>query len=248
MNKTLTTMRASALAILIAMALSGCSDKNPEVGAAPDESANLQDALSQEGAKKAQLASLSKGDPSTPLEQYVNLESGKQLMFMYYALSNMPPDYNQMAESYSDDYRRANDGFKKQDILKAIQPRMEQEIANAKANRYFRDEQDLEIGPYDFDKKVFPLSGFDDGYYRYFYDLSEYKYSYTNATPLRMLAIQDDTVARKIEEMRSKYQKMRIVIYAFSQDVDLNNKQVKSQILKFKITDRNGAEIYSTSL
>lgn len=248
MNKAITTIRAGALIALVFATLSGCSDKKTETSEAPKESANLQDALSQKGSMKAQNAALPKGDPNTPLEQYVNLESGKQLMFMYYALSNMPLDYDKMASSYSDDYRRTNDGFKKQDILKAIQPRLDQEIANAKANRYFRDEQDLNIGPYDFEKKAFPLNGFDEGYYRYFYDLSDYKYGYTNAESLRMLAITDDAIARKIEEMRSKYQKIRMVIYAFAQDVDLNEKKVKCQILKFKITDRNGAEIYSGTL
>lgn len=248
MNKTLATMNTCALAALVAIALSGCSDKKQEATAAAEGSPNLQDALSREGAKKAQLAGLPKGDPNTPMEQYVNLESGKQLMFMYYALSNMPLDYDKMASSYSDDYRRTSDGFKKQDILKAIQPRLDQEIASAKANRYFRDEQDLNIGPYDFEKKAFPLNGFDEGYYRYFYDLSDYKYGYTNSERLRMLTITDDAIARKIEEMRSKYQKIRMVVYAFAQDVDLNEKKVKCQILKFKITDRNGAEIYSGTL
>lgn len=239
-------MRASALAILIAMG--GCSDKKPETDITQNESANLQDALSQEGAKKAQMAALPKGDPSTPLEQFVNLVSGKQLMFMYYALSNMPLDYGKMAEAYSDDYRRTNDGFKKQDILKAIQPRMDQEIANAKANRYFSNEEDLDLGPYDFEKKAFSVSGFDEGSYRYFHDLTEYKYGYTNSGKLRMLLISDDAIARRMEEMRSKYQKMKLVVYAFAQDVDLNERKVKSQILKFKITDGNGAEIYSGAI
>lgn len=106
----------------------------------------------------------------------------------------------------------------------------------------------MNVGPYDFDKKVFPLNGFEDGTFGYFYDLSDYKYGYTNAAPLRMLAIKDDAIARKIEEMHSKGQGMKITIYAFAQDVDLNQKIVKSQILKFKITDNNGAEIYSASL
>lgn len=248
MNKSLNTFKATALSILLAITLQACSDKKSETTATQDAPANLQDALSQKGAQKAMNASLSKGDPNTPLDQYVTLESGKQLMFMYYALSNMPLDYEKIATAYSDDYRRTNDGFKKQDILKAIQPRLDQEITNAKANRYFKDEIDLNVGAYDFQAKAFPLNGFEDGYYRYFYDLSDYKYSYTNTEPLRMLVIQDDAVARKIEEMRSKYQKMRMVIQAYAQDVDLNERKVKLQILKYKITDKNGAEIYSASL
>lgn len=240
-------MRASTLAVLIAMALPGCSDKKPEAGTAPTN-ANLQDALSQQGAQKAQLAALPKGDSNTPLAQYVKLESGKQLMFLYYALSNMPLDYDQIATAYSDDYRNTNDGFKKKDILKSIQPRIDQEIANAKTNRYFTANEPLNVGPYDFNNKAFPLNGFEDGTYGYFYDLSDYKYGYTNAAPLRMLTIKDDAIARKIEEMRSKGQGMKLTIYAFAQDVDLNQKIVKSQILKFKITDNNGAEIYSGSV
>lgn len=242
------SFRSAAIAVLISTSLGGCGDNNETTSTPSQTEPTLQDALSPEGVKQAQTASLPKGNPDTPLEQFVNLESGKQLMFMYYALSNMPPDFDKIAEFYSDDYRRTNDGFKKQDILKAIQPRLEQELANAKTNRYFRDEQDLQVGPYDFEKKAFPLSGFDEGAYRYFYDLGEYKYSYTNSEKLKMLAIPDDSVARKIEEMRSKYEKIRIVIYAYAQDVDLDEKTVKSQILKFKILDGRGAEIYSGSL
>lgn len=247
MNKIHAVLRASVLVALVAITFTGCSKKETNVSTKSDESANLQDALSSKGAQRAQLAALPKGNPDTPMEQYVNLESGKQLMFMYYALSNMPLEYDKMAESYSDDYRRANDGFKKQDILKAIQPRMDQEIANAKANRYFKDEQELSIGPYDFEKKAFPLYGFDDGSFRYFYDLSAYKYGYTNSE-FKMLAIPDDAIARKIEEMRSKSQGMKIVIYAYAQDVDLDKKLVKNQILKFKITDTSGVEVFSGAL
>lgn len=246
MRFTSDVLYTSVVSALLLSALAGCGDADKT--AKQGEGNQPQGLFAPQADGKPSVGALPKGNPNTPLEQYVNLESGKQLMFMYYALSNMPLEYDKMAEAYSEDYRRTNDGFKKQDILKAIQPRMDQEIANAKANRYFSHEEDFDIGPYDFEKKAFPVSGFDNGSYRYFHDLNQYRYAYTNAEKLRMLSIPDDAIARKMEELRSKYQKMRMVIYAYAQDVDLNERKVKGQILKFKITDGRGTELYSASL
>ena len=75
-------------------------------------------------------------DMKKPLESYPELQSGQQIMFLYVAASKLPPDFAKLAEAYSSEYRNTYDTFRKNDLLTAIKPQLEQKIKEAAASPY----------------------------------------------------------------------------------------------------------------
>jgi len=238
---------ATLLAIALLAGLAACKDKTPADGAATP---NLADAAqpavmaeqAKEEAKKQALASLPKGDPNTPASSYVELDSGNQIMFAYLGIAGMPIDYNDVANTYSRDYRSASDEFMKNDLLKALKVKIDAGVAQAAQQRYVKLEIPDSIQKYDFEQKGFPLdsSVWEKGSYRYFNDNSTYKLGFNNGADFRYLSVPEEDKARVIEGLRSKYESPRTVVYGYVQDADVSNKTVQAQILKIELVDRKG--------
>jgi hypothetical protein len=159
---------ARACALLFAfsgaLTLAACGDKAADAAkaqtAAPT-TPNLAQATSPQAMRDAQAAAareaLPKADKATPDSGYTTLDSGNQLMYAYLALTGMPPDYAQVANSVSKDYARATDEFRKHDLLAALTPKIDADIAAAKSRRYFKMTIQNPIAKYDFEHKGFPL-------------------------------------------------------------------------------------------
>ena len=95
-----TSFLSYAAAMLVA-GLSGCGDKAPA-------KANLADATSAKTVEavkqQAVQANLPKANRDTPLENFVEYNSGNQLMFAYLSLNAIPIDYKEVLNRYSQDY------------------------------------------------------------------------------------------------------------------------------------------------
>lgn len=158
-------------------------------------------------------------------------------MFLYYGILALPTQYDKIAESYSAEYRQTSDSFQRKDIVKALQPRIDQEIARARGNRYVLLEQDGHslLSRYDFDKKSFAVRDMSDDRYTYFNDNSDYTLGTTNANAFGAFEVADEQAARKIEGHLSRNDKLRMEIYAFAQDADPNSKRVKLEIMKMRL-------------
>ncbi|MBY0573749.1 MAG: hypothetical protein K2P84_08720 [Undibacterium sp.] len=205
----------------------------------PAPAPSLSDIRNPEIMKKEAEKRLPQGDREHALADYKKVDSGHQLMFMYFGISSMPVDYEKIASLYSQEYARTNDAFKRQDILKALMPRIEAEIAGAKTDRYFIfDIQDYgsALGSYDLRTKGFKLNAMkESGGYRYFNDNQSYHLSFTNSMNFALLSEAEEARARVIEAMVSQNQRMKVRIFAFAQDADPSNMTVKAQILKVQI-------------
>lgn len=243
-----------AAALFVAVALVACGDKKSDAskskgladGMAAIYAQNNAIPVESSGAvpKATPKAGLAKGDKNTPSENYVELNSGNQLMFSYVALMNIPYDHKEIAENYSVDYKRATDEFKKNDLLQALKPRIDAEIAKAKNSRYFKTSIDDPLNKYDFEKKGFMLSREirEPGYFQYFSDNSANKLMYTNGSAFEYLKITSDDDARKIEGIRSAggYHSLKLMVYFFLQDADPSNKSIQAEILKVTLLDKKG--------
>ncbi|AVF38507.1 DUF4852 domain-containing protein [Pandoraea apista] len=243
-NLLLTTAIAAS-----ALGLSACGDKSPSgkpAAEAGPAAPNLADATSPRAVAQAQQqaaqSALPKGDPATPASNYVEYNSGNQLMFAYLALSDMPIDYDQIANRMSRDYAAANDEFRKRDLLAALKPKIDQAVAQAKAQRYFRITVSNPVQKYDFEKKSFPLDSslWESGSYRYFYDNGEYRLSFSDGDRFRYLSVNNEEAARNIEAMRARGNPPTLVVYGYTQASDMSNKAVKAQIVKVALVDRQG--------
>lgn len=218
--------------------LFGCSKKD-------EAPVSLNDANSaatvQKAIEETKAAEAPKANKATPLEQYQELSGGKQLLFAHQALSNMPVDYEKIAESISDDYRRQSDDFKKRDILSALKPGIEKEISKAKESRYYYSDEQATLSKYDFDLKNFGLGSMGEkDYYRYFTDISGYHYKYINGDKFNKIFVPDEAKARIIENLRTKYDGMKLRVYFFMADTELGKNNILVEITKIVLTDSKG--------
>lgn len=233
-----TSFLSYAAAMLVA-GLSGCGDKAPaQANLADATSAKTVEAVKQQAVQ----ANLPKANRDTPLENFVEYNSGNQLMFAYLSLNAIPIDYKEVLNRYSQDYARQSDEFKKNDLLVALKPKIDSEVAKAKSERYVKLMVDTPIEKYDFEKKGFPVSGalWQPTSYRYFSDNAEYKIGFTNGEGFRYLKLASEDDARKIEELRSKYVPLQMAVYCYLQDVDMSNKTIKAEIIKVALIDKKG--------
>ena len=242
-------MRKRTLILITAsmLALSACKDGSESNDAAsPAATSGAPDGLLGAAASKAvaatAAAALPQPDANKPLGDYPELDSGNQLMFLYVAASKLPPDYAKLAQSFSKEYRNSSDSFRKNDLLQAIKPQLDQNIAQATANPYgWMEVDDAGLGAYDFDRKGFPVGEFSDSTYRYFNDNYDYKIGWANHQQLAFLPVSDETLARQLESMRSGYNdRPRLKVYFFAQSADLDNERVKALVTRAVITNKSG--------
>jgi len=224
---------------LVVGLMSACSKSDDKPAATLNDAQSAQ--LAKKNLQEKSAAAAPKGDKSTPLENYQELKSGNQIMFAALAVDTMPVDYEAVAKALSAKYRYENDEFKKKDMLTQLKISIDDGIAKAKSNKYYYSEIDSQLEKYDFESKSFQIPEFaNSGQYRYFNDNSNYNYTYSNSSVFRKLIIKDESVARTIEGLRSKYQALRIAVYLFANNVEIGKPQLNAEIIRVRISDRKG--------
>lgn len=231
---------SGAVVVACAFSFSGCSHKNHnDSDSTQDNGKNrpsISDAVSSQGIKTATTNSLPQADKSVPDSSYQNLTSGNQIMFMYYALSNLPLDYNAIASHYSLDYRTTNDEFKKHDLLNSLKPNIDNLVASAKKSRYMTFDIGINLGHYDFNTKSFQIiNAMDTDIFYWNSDNQDYKYSFTNCSDFKQLVVANETTARTIESMVGKFPQPILHVFAFAQTTDPSNNSVGFQIVKVQL-------------
>lgn len=234
---------------MLAGALAACgqrTDTTTNVGAPTLADATAPKAMEAIKADVARAA-LPKANKDTPLEDYVEFSSGNQIMFAYLALAAMPVDYKEIASIYSRDFAQASDEFRKNDLLTALKPKIDDEVAKAGKRRYARMTIENPIQKYDFETKGFPVDEalWQSGSYRYFNDNSAYRLGFSNGDAFRYLKVASEESARAIEALRSKYEPLQLVIYFFTQEADVSNKSIKAAIVKVDLIGKNGSVLTS---
>lgn len=246
------------LLLIVGLAAFGCDKKKEEYNISGFARPQPVD-LMQEREKKrlADLAAwnaapqnLPKADLSVPFSNYVKLAGGNHLMFMCYALSGTPANYEKIAGIWSEEYNNTRDKFKEQDIIKKLTPQIDGEIEKNKNNRYFVHTKDGRnaLGHYDFTAKGFPVNEgiwASDGKTSFMDGAGDYSLSFTNGDPaFKFIKVEDADVARKIEEMISDFKEFHLQIYAFAQGADSDKKKrVWAEIVKMQLTDSKGNDL-----
>lgn len=225
-----------AIVVVVAAA---CS--KPESSAMPGPGAAAVSAAAQPPARQ-----LPQPDRSVPLEQYREITSGHELMFLWLAKAGMPVDHAKVADDYSDDYRRMQDAFRKNDLLAALKPRIDEGIAHARQSPYLiwdSSESSL-LDHYDFDSKSFPVraSVLRPTAYGYF-NGSRYKIAFSAEPEFQRLKVEDEVLARHIESMIGKYPPLRAKVYAFAQDGEPDSLILRCKIVAIKILTADGQEL-----
>lgn len=235
-----TAVRTLGSAAFLA-SLGGCSKAPENTGSLPAAGAyppSLTIAGDSGEATKAVNDTLPRGDPARPLANYRKIDSGYQVMFLYFAMLKLPLQYEDIAQVYSAEYSQTTDSFRRKDIIKAMQPRIDQEVELARTSRYVMSELDGGnlLDRYNFEKKSFGVKGMSSSYgYNYFTDNPLYKLGQTNATQFLNLPVQDEAKARVIEGYLAKFAPLRMEVYSFAQDADPSQRAVKLEVMKIRL-------------
>ena len=160
---------------MIALAISACDKQETSTAAAPAEVAPVAVSpvlpqpqppaapVAEPVPEAPPVAAREVADPDTPISAYRQIDSNIDLLYIYYAFSGMPVDYELLAGQISGEYRGTSDGFKKQEIMAALKPKIDAKIEEMKSGRYFTLKTDLALNHYDFDLKSFPVQGMVEG-------------------------------------------------------------------------------------
>ena len=243
MKKT-TLLLLPVPALLAILALSACGKDDGVSGNAASAGAGAAGGLSGSDAREEVPASAARGlprpDMKKSLDDYPELQSGQQIMFLYTAASRLPPDFAKLAEHYSRDYRDTSDSFRKNDLLQAIKPQLEQQIAAAAASPYaWMPVDNAQLGAYDFERKGFPVNEFDNEGQRYFRDNHGYKLSWANRDQVRFAGVADEAQARELESMRTRH-RLGLKVYFFAQGANLNSQTIDAHVTRVQVVDRDG--------
>lgn len=234
---TRTNLHLAALAAVLLLAACGDkkNDDSPPIG-------SLLEAAKEKGAEIVKQEALPKPDADKPLSSYPELTSDQQLMFLYTATSKLPPDFETMAKVYSREYRQSSDAFRKNDLLQAIKPQIEQGIAQAAAQPYaWLQLEDVKLESYDFQRKGFVVKEFGQETSRFFEYGSPYKLTWANRQQVVFAPVADEAIARELEAIREKWdRKPRLKVFFFAQSADLDKQQINAFVTRVQLIDRGG--------
>lgn len=230
----------TALAVTLAISVSACSRKADESAVAESES----ESAAHPAAPSPVSPALHQANPATPESSYRRLESGNDIMFLYYALSELPPDIERLASAYSQEFRRAQDAFRKRELIAILQPQIEQQIQAAKSSRYFSYDIRQTLQHYDFNANRFPLSGgLGTAGNWYIMDNPEYRLEFSNFADFTHIPVDDEALARRIEKDVSAYRTFTLRVHAFAQAADPGESLVKAQVVRYRLLDSEGQEL-----
>lgn len=258
---------ASVVAIaLAATSITACSDKGSKT-AKPETEAQIFAQVKKK---------LPHADLKVPDSAYqVASNSNADLYFARLAFEEPPINYDAIGKSLDYKYSNTNDAFKKQEMLQALKPKIDQSISNAKNNRYYViTDNRVKFGHYNFDKKSFPIEEFinteaPDSSHAFEPRISIYnnndKTPYlgpdahvsvivTNPEKFTELPVSDQDTARRMEEfinMNSYNKPYNVEIYTVIQGFPKNTTRTDylyGEITKIRVVDYKGNLIGETSL
>ncbi len=235
--KTLTTLLACAAL------LSACGKDPVPMPPLPSSSpSSLPQTTDMSAASNAHRP---KGDASKPLDQYEVIDGGAMLLALTQTDRPEGPNLQELATALSARYRNEGDGFKRQDILRAIEPDIESLLLKARNQRYLamdvRAAYDVET--YNFKDKTFELKVFGDRYSNhYFNDHPSATVAFVNKAEFRHMRVDDETVARRIEAMRGK-EGMTLRIFFFVAGYNNLQSTLDAQVMATALLDADGKVI-----
>lgn len=231
-----------SLSILALAVLAGCGKKSADEAAGKADVAAALDQVKENAAATIAVANLPQPNMKKTLSEYPEINSGLQMMLLYQVASGMPADYDKLAKAMSREYRNESDGFRRQDLLTALKPKIDAELANVKNNPYgYLAVNGNPLEAYDFKRKGFSISEFSAAGNRYFNDMNEYKVTWSNYRQLAFASVTNEALARQLEAMRTDYSNQpQLRVYFFAQSADLNNTTIKALVTAVQVTDKRG--------
>lgn len=218
-----TTLALAALAILV----SACGKDPAPLMSLPPVKEMPQAASATAPVAQTPEPAHQMGDKSKPVTEYVELNSGHQLLGYFVGQHKMSADDWVQVASKSSKIANEQDAFKRQDMIKQYQAAAEAEASATAGKRYVyfdlpdllpRYGADAHLSAYDFNQKGFPVPFFTGtqvrdqmtGQYRSnhsklgFNDDRSVFMEFDNSDQFALLTVQNEALARTIEAGRKK--------------------------------------------
>lgn len=239
------SLKAACFSTLL-VTMSGCGSDTRVVASQPPAARPAGATSGPNAGIQASLERLPVADASVLFDRYERVDRPDQIAALYYAVSGLPVDYPKLAEFSSQEYRSTSDEFRKRELMQALKPAIDNAIQQFRADRYFWVSiAGVQMEHFDFNSRSFPLRApwIDENSYVYFNN-STYTLGFTNGSRYGRFTVQDEAVARPIEERVSRYDAVdNAQVYLFAQAVDMNTNRVKCQITRISLLDRRGIQI-----
>jgi hypothetical protein len=244
----------SLLAVVLGatLGLTACGDAAVEQKTAVTETVTPQEEVKAEveAEKVAEpavvpQAKLPVADPAIPLSQYAVWDSNNIPMYTYYALANKAlekQDYEIIMGNIDDKYTYEGDGFKKADLRKTLQVKVDNTLEKYKANtnRYFKATWSyFSLQNYDFERLAFPQRALRDNTLFGWNGRTAFNLTFSNAEPYLDFKVEEEKLARKIEEQINQGRLFELDIYGFVQGISEENKTLTVQIVSIDLKDFN---------
>jgi len=216
---------------ILATLLAGCGQEAPKAPAATQNTAAANTPKVESAGPSTEV-----GDKSKPLAEYVQINSGRQLLNYFVGLHKMTDDDWKRAADTANSVSTDPDVFKQMDFVKEFKATAESEGAKAAGHRYvYFDLPDLmprdpiggHLDAYDFNLKGFPVPFFASKKTRDpmtgmtkvthsrlgFTDTLFASLDLVNSDEFSLLKVEDESLARSIEAGRKKGQLVDGVTY-----------------------------------
>jgi len=196
-------------------------------------------------AMKAADNALGQGDPNTPLSAYHPFRDGGSVVGLYYSMET-PVNYDELAEILDPHYPNIDDTFKKSDRLKALKPKIDEDIAIAAKYKYLKLDMRLLLNSYDMQSKSFDINVLNYVSGNNPLNSGSYSMQFTNDDKVSKLTVTDENLAREIEALRTKdINGIHANGYIFVQGVAKDDRNVKVKVMKLDLLDNKGKVIFS---
>ncbi|MFL6657197.1 MAG: hypothetical protein ACJ8GW_03935 [Massilia sp.] len=200
-------------------------------------------------------------DQSTPVSLYKVLDGGRDMAYLYYAVSQAKPSYPLVAKQLFSEYSAEADTFKREELLKKITTVIDSNIKDADGKRLLMFEFEGKLSHYDTASKSFPValerfnigpSSFvswrrdsadkpDTGSYRLSFDMGNHKdlnYVLADETAARAL---EGKVTERAAAAHSAY--APVAIRAYGQAVKAaeegENKMIMVRLVQIDVLERD---------
>lgn len=219
-------------ASLAVMFLSGCSDDvSNQAPAKPVE-------------KKTQESAVVQASPMVDVkpENYVQLQSGRQLVGLYWASAKRSVDYGDAATALYQKYAAEKNELLRDGMLKDLNPEIDAEIDKARNVKFLLLEPDSPyswVGNYDAEYKIFPVATLNEGNTKYsFNDADSYSISFNNQRAFSRFSVADPALVEKIEKLKRNFA-FAINVYVRITGAQSGSNVLEADIQKVQLLDKD---------
>lgn len=222
------------LPLFCILILAACSqDSNPLSPQSSGQNVNTQQGTSNNSfANKEEKYS----------DEIESVDGPRSVIYSYWAMAKVPVDYSDIASLISSKYRNERNEYKKDEILKTLQPSIDEEISRYKSFNKFR----VDTGSYvytlkdfDYQYKFFPINEMSDGSYFSFNEASAYQLKFTNGSRFSRIQIDDKDLVERINKLSANFA-THLNIYYTSLGDEIGNTVILAKITKVELLDNKG--------